>query len=243
MLSVNFVYALLVGTLPALLWLFFWLREDASHPEPRWLIAFSFLGGGIVVVASIFAQEWVRTIVDSIELRYTIWAAIEELFKLGVVSLIALKTVYNDEPTDAMIYLITIALGFSAIENVLFAIAPFADGNIVGGIVSNNMRFLGASLIHIVCSATIGFALGVTMYRKKIVRILATTVGVIVAITIHSLFNISIINANQSNLNQIFIWVWLATIILMILFEEIKAVRNPAEMPLEENPDNYSQSA
>jgi len=47
-----FLYALLGGILPAILWLWFWLKEDAKKPEPRGLITLSFVAGmlGVFIV-------------------------------------------------------------------------------------------------------------------------------------------------------------------------------------------------
>jgi RsiW-degrading membrane proteinase PrsW (M82 family) len=50
-------YALLSGILPALLWLWFWLKEDNLHPEPRSLLIGSFIAGMIVVVFAIFFKN------------------------------------------------------------------------------------------------------------------------------------------------------------------------------------------
>ena len=41
------------GILPALAWLWFWLREDSDHPEPRRLIALAFLAGMVAVAVVI----------------------------------------------------------------------------------------------------------------------------------------------------------------------------------------------
>ena len=41
--STHFAIAFLAGLIPALFWLWFWLREDKAHPEPRALIATSFI--------------------------------------------------------------------------------------------------------------------------------------------------------------------------------------------------------
>src|SRR4051812_29976874 len=105
------VYALLSGLVPSIIWLLFWLREDTDHPEPRWLVAACFIGGAISVVVAIFAEKYVGDIVSDQNLRYTLWAAIEEIVKLATVCIIALNSSYNDEPIDAMMYIITVALG------------------------------------------------------------------------------------------------------------------------------------
>ena len=45
----HYLIAFAGGILPALIWLWFWLREDREAPEPRGLIALSFAAGMAVV--------------------------------------------------------------------------------------------------------------------------------------------------------------------------------------------------
>ena len=219
----TFVYALLAGVLPSLVWLWFWLRED-SHPEPRWLIVITFLGGFLAVIASIFAEKFVSDLNLSESLRYTLWAGVEELTKFIAVAVIALNTDYNDEPIDAMVYCITVALGFAALENAFFLFQPLVGGDYIQSIVTGNMRFIGAKLVHVVSSASIGFALGYVYYRGIISKFFALLIGIAVAITLHSAFNLSIINGTMSDTLKAFAWIWGAVVILIVLFEEVKVV-------------------
>jgi hypothetical protein len=49
--------------------------------------------------------------------------------------------------------------------------------------------------------------------------------GVAGAIAIHTGFNLSIINASASDTLKTFGWIWGAVVILIVLFEEVKAVK------------------
>ncbi|MDE2010979.1 MAG: PrsW family intramembrane metalloprotease [Patescibacteria group bacterium] len=220
-----FLYAILAGLIPAFIWLTFWLHEDIEHPEPRWLIAGAFLAGALSVIVAIFAEKYISDAVANETGRYTLWAAVEEIIKFGTVGMVALRTRWNDEPIDAMIYAITVALGFSAIENTLFVLSPLSNGEITQSIVTGSMRFVGATLVHIVSSATVGFALGLAFYRGRIFKIVSGTLGLITAIALHAGFNLSIISSSPSDTLKSFLWIWIAVVILMILFEEVKAVR------------------
>lgn len=219
------VYALLGGIIPSFLWLAFWLREDAVHPEPRFLILASYLGGALAVISALLAEKSILDVISNQTVRYTLWAAFEEIYKLVFVGAIALSTKHYDEPIDAMIYLITIAIGFSAVENMFFLLDPLSSGNISGGIAIQSMRFIGATLVHVVCSAIIGFAMGYVFYKGYISKVIAIFLGLAIAITLHTLFNLFIINASPSGTLKIFASIWLAVILLLLLFEEIKAVK------------------
>ncbi len=218
-------YALLSGILPALFWLWFWRKEDNLHPEPRSIITASFIAGGIVVLIAIICQKIIADSAIDTTTRYIAWAAVEEIIKFIAVSIIALHSKNMDEPIDAMIYCITVALGFAAVENTLFILSPLHDGDVTRSIITGNMRFMGATLVHIVSSATIGFMVGLSYYRNNIIKAFALIIGVILAITLHSAFNLSIINVSATNILRVFAWVWAAIVILLILFEEVKVVK------------------
>jgi RsiW-degrading membrane proteinase PrsW (M82 family) len=221
----SYVYALLAGLVPSFIWLFFWTREDRIHPEPRSLIAGTFLGGAFVVLLAVIGEKYVAELVSDPVIRYSAWAAIEEVLKFAAVGIIALHVSSNDEPIDAMVYCIVAALGFAALENMLFVLGPLSDGEIARSIVTGNMRFIGATLVHIVCSALVGFALGLAFYKHALVKTVAAIAGLGAAIALHAAFNLSIINSEAADTLKTFAWIWGAVVILIILFEEVKAVR------------------
>jgi RsiW-degrading membrane proteinase PrsW (M82 family) len=219
------VYALLIGIVPSFIWLFFWLREDVVCPEPKSLIAKSFLAGALSVIVAIFAEKYISDVIYDDNIKYTFWAAIEEIVKFITVAVVALRSKWNDEPVDAMIYIITVALGFAAIENTLFILGPMSDGAIAQGIMIGSMRFVGATLVHVVSSALIGFTIGLAFYRKTITKILSTVLGLGAAIVLHASFNLTIINTSATDIVKTFMWIWAGVVILIILFEEVKAIQ------------------
>jgi len=50
------VFALLGGIIPAFFWLWFWMREDRLHPEPKSALFSAFLGGIIAVLLALFFE-------------------------------------------------------------------------------------------------------------------------------------------------------------------------------------------
>ncbi len=225
MSATALTYALLSGLLPSFIWLFFWLREDYQRPEPRSLLIACFFGGMAAVVAAVFVEKYIATIYSDPTIRYTLWAAAEEILKFIAVAFIAIRSQENNEPIDAMIYCIVTALGFAALENALFIMGPLSGGEIAKSIVTGNMRFMGATLVHVVSSACVGFTLGYVFYHGKIVKIIAAIIGICGAIAIHTAFNLSIIESSATDTLKTFSWIWGAVVIMIILFEEIKVVR------------------
>jgi len=160
-------FALLGGILPALLWLWFWLHEDRLHPEPRVMIMRTFIAGMIAVPLVLPLEQFVQR-------RYALfpfiiillWAAIEEIFKWAAAYFSALRTKENDEPIDAVIYLLTAALGFAAMENTFFLISLISHAGIIGSLVNGNLRFVGATLLHVLSSGVVGLFLGLSFYKN-----------------------------------------------------------------------------
>lgn len=220
-------YAFLAGLLPSLIWLWFWLREDGVHPEPRLLLVLCFIGGMVAVIVAAYMEKYAARLIVDQDLRYTVWASIEEILKFIVVGVIALSTSYNDEPIDAMIYCISVALGFAALENALFIWEPLSNGELAKSLLTQNLRFLGATLVHVVSTASIGFAMGMVFYRGWQFRTLAAVLGLSAAIALHAAFNLSIISTHGIEILETFGWVWGAAVVLIILFEEVKTVEPP----------------
>ncbi|MDD5165640.1 MAG: PrsW family glutamic-type intramembrane protease [Candidatus Pacebacteria bacterium] len=219
-----FLYAFVAGILPSLLWLFFFTREDSSHKRPRGIIFGCFLGGAVAVIIAIFAEKLIADSVSDPSMRYTLWAAFEETVKFMIAGAIIFSTRATEDPVDAMVYCASVALGFAAIENTLFILGPLTNGSIVQAIITTNMRFIGATLVHVVSSSLVGFMVGYVFYHSRYTKILAAIVGLAGAIALHATFNLSIINASSIDTLKAFGWIWGAVVILIILFEEVKAV-------------------
>jgi RsiW-degrading membrane proteinase PrsW (M82 family) len=228
--------AFLGGTLPALLWLWFWLREDDRCPEPRSLIVISFLAG-MVAVAFVIPLERAVGYVTSGGLMVVLWAMIEEAMKFLAAYFVILRRKEVNEPVDAVIYMITVALGFAACENALFLFAPLSQDLFTQSLITGNLRFIGATLLHTLASATIGIALALTFYKTHKVRDLATAGALVLATLLHALFNFSIMSLSErtGGLLLVFLAIWVGTVAIIILFERIKQIPRP-NTPVVTNP-------
>jgi RsiW-degrading membrane proteinase PrsW (M82 family) len=226
--STQFLYGVLSGMLPPLLWLWFWLKENHLHPEPRGRIAACFFFGMVAVLIAIPLQFGVSQIFFDNTHRYILWAFIEEILKFSAVYVVVFNGRKMDEPIDAVIYMITAALGFAALENTFFMLGAIKNSDLVSTIITGNFRFMGAILLHVVCSATVGFMLAVTFYHSRLWKIAAGIIALLIAGSLHAAFNLAIINSDSFNTLKAFGWVWGGVVLLVILFEEVKAVKPPA---------------
>ncbi len=221
MLSTYFAIAFLAGLTPALFWLWFWLREDNAHPEPYLLIAISFIAGMAVVPLALPLQKIAIDLYTGSNI-VLVWVIIEELLKYSAALILIFWNREVDEPIDMIIYMITIALGFAALENALFIFNPLASGDIANSALTGSFRFLGATLLHILASGTVGVFLALTYYRHKLTQLTAGTVGLFIAIVLHALFNFFIMNASGETILGVFLFVWMGVIVLFFLFEKVK---------------------
>ena len=156
-----------------------------------------------------------------------LFALVEEIFKFVGAYFSILKRKVVDEPIDVVIYMITVALGFAALENILFLINLLIDGGITNTIINGNLRFLGATLLHTLSSAIIGIMMAFSFYHGKTLKKIYTFIGLILAIVLHTLFNFFIIKESGEKILTIFFFVWIGIIILILLFEKIKRIKNP----------------
>lgn len=215
--------ALLGGFLPALFWLWFWLREDKARPEPKALIISSFIAGILIVPLVLPLQKFALERFSGDNLIF-VWVIIEEVLKYSAALIVVLWNKAVDEPIDCIIYMITIALGFSALENALFIFTPLIDGQFLSSFMTGNFRFIGATLLHILASGTVGAAMALAFYKRSAVRIIYATVGLFIAIILHALFNFFIIESSGETILGVFLFVWIGIIILFLIFEKAKLI-------------------
>lgn len=220
-----FLYSLVGGILPALFWLWFWMQEDKLHPEPRGRILLAFLGGMAAVALVYPLERWAYLKFGLSNTTLLVWAAIEESAKYVMVAITALHCKAFDEPIDALEYLITTALGFAALENVLFILNPLLDGHTFQSLVTGNMRFIGASLLHVVCSAILGYCIAREFYRGRVAKISWRVLGLLIAIALHAIFNAFIIYDNGSKIFIVFSVVWVLSLGVLLLFEKVKKLK------------------
>ncbi len=127
---------------------------------------------------------------------FLIIASVEEIFKYLVVRGKVLKHCVFDEPVDAMIYMIVAALGFAALENILYLLPPaekiFSINEFFARtVIISFFRFIGATFLHALCSGLVGYFMALSIYKAKKGSGLII-LGLLSAILLHGLYNFSI---------------------------------------------------
>ncbi|MDP3934791.1 MAG: PrsW family glutamic-type intramembrane protease [Candidatus Giovannonibacteria bacterium] len=233
-------YILLAGALaflPSLFWLWFWLKED-DHPEPRREIFLVFLAGmlGVVVavilensffLANLFFQKFFGYSAFWLSILNIFgFAFLEEITKTAAAFFTAIRSKYFDEPVDAMIYMVAAALGFAALENILFLGESLKIG-VTQSIMVSAFRFINALLIHISATAIIGSAFAFSFFHKER-RLRELFIGLFFATLLHGFYNFFIIkNIGSGAENQIWItfFVISGAAVALVLFERAKRAK------------------
>lgn len=230
-LSVNILLVTL-GLIPSLVWLYFFSQKDC-HPEPKNLLAQTFLMGIIISPVAILLQfgfaQFASTVVGISQAAiqntsyFFLWAAVvEEAIKFYAVRMLIMRNPEFDEPIDAMIYMITAGLGFAAMENILVMFRVFPDGT-QATLATWALRFTGATLLHALSSGLLGYFLAMSWFfrdhKEKLV-----VIGLIMATVFHFTFNI-FLSAFENRLTGL---VYSTSLLLVmaflvsILFDKIK---------------------
>lgn len=226
-LTHNVIFVILItGILPTLLWLLFWLNKDRFQPEPRGLIFLTFIAGALSVFITLPFEGLVRATGLIGTERIFIYAAIEELVKFFIVFFIGFNSSYLDEPIDYAIYLITGALGFAMMENLIFLMEPSLQSEIPFIIETGILRFLGATILHSVLAATLGIILGFVFYKSAQTRTLFTVIGLAIVMILHTLFNSFIIRYVEINGWLTFAILWIVALIITGLLQAVRRVHH-----------------
>lgn len=183
------IFLFILGLLPSLAWLFFFLKEDGSRPEPKTMIAKVFLAGALITIPAVYfqslAQGWLKTagVNQHDFISFLALAAIEETLKFLAAYLMVRKSRFFDEPIDAMIYIIAAALGFAMVENIAVMFGAKQISEAIGVIV---LRFVGATLLHALSSGIVGYYWAKNLIEEKAGFI---SKGLVLATLLHGLFN------------------------------------------------------
>ena len=203
------ILGILLGLLPGFAWLFFYLQEDL-HPEPKSLIALTFLTGMASALFVLPIQIYLNDQFGNMGIlpfsifAITAFAFVEELFKFGAAYLCVRKNPAFDEPVDAMIYMIVAALGFATVENVGAVGSHGSQTALVSDIFElASLRFIGATLLHSLTAGAIGYFWALSIRDFGMKRLIAY--GLALATLLHVAFNYLILSYGSTMYAAVFL--------------------------------------
>lgn len=237
-MALIFLISSFLGILPIVLWLLFFLWQDILKPEPIKYLLIIF-GMGILITPLVWYGEglYLKLFEPQRGAAISFWqmifiyggiALIEEIAKFLSACFILKRNKHFDEAVDAMIYLIVLALGFGLVENILAASQEIAQGGfILTALQTVSLRFVGANLLHALCSGIIGFFWALSYLKKKIFLYW----GLFLGITLHFFFNVAIIKLGEASIFFISFGLFVVSAALLWAFDLLKQIKKPIKYP------------
>lgn len=202
---------------PSLIWLFFYLRKD-KHPEPNKMVIKVFIFGVLAALFGIFLQLLFTEAISLTGAGLTVMAALnifvgagllEETVKYLAAKSGAFFSKELDEPPDLILYMIIAALGFAAMENMLYLnheilnaekLAFFSQYHALMPVRMTleflGWRFVSATFLHALASGLFGYFLALSFYYTKKRKLYFLT-GLGLAAFCHGLYNWAILTMSS----------------------------------------------
>jgi RsiW-degrading membrane proteinase PrsW (M82 family) len=198
------------------------MSEDKEHPEPKKMIFFTFVAGMMSAVALLLMRGFLPVFSGNTVQSITFFAALEEVAKVLFVMIVVFPTKFIDEPIDYVIYFVTGAIGFSALENILYLAQVATRQDIVSFLLVGNMRFLGATILHTATVAVVGIGLGMAFFKSRKQKVLYGLGAFIFGIGLHTLFNYFILLHTRQGILTTFAGIWFVAFIVIVVAGRLK---------------------
>ena len=228
------IISVLSAIIPMILYLILIWKFDKYEREPFGLVLKCYLWGaiGAIFFAILFSEilsESISIFVinkNALNKIVTIYIApfVEEITK-GIFLLILITNKNFDNITDGLVYGAAIGLGFGMTENLFYFLSY---GKSMSDLLSLILiRTLFSAVMHCVSTGTLGAFLGYAKFNKTIHKIILPFGGLLIAMTIHFLWNLTVSYRSTAGIGFIFI---LFSIILFIgvysisIFKEKKII-------------------
>ncbi|KKQ77492.1 MAG: Protease PrsW [Parcubacteria group bacterium GW2011_GWC1_38_6] len=217
---INYIILSIFAVAPSIIWLLYFIKKDL-HPEPRHEILRIFFYGALATFPAIIielginkAGTTLHTYLPSFIAVIPIYAAIaltEETLKYLVVKDKSLKNPECNEPVDIMIYMMSSAMGFAAVENILVLSSYTLQDVFVISVV----RFVGATLLHALASGLVGYYVAISFFKLSSKKMIVFW-GLIIASALHAVFNFSIMAIEEDSR-----YIILGAILILLLAEVV----------------------
>lgn len=190
----------LMGLAPGIFWLWWFYRRDLE-PEPIRHIVVAFVMGALLTIPAVIVQSALEPLVRSMAPSpVDTWAAVcaavviapisEETLKFLATVFIIHRLDEFDEPMDGIIYGVSVALGFAALENVGYLFGSFNNG-LAALTHTAIVRTILSVPAHALFACVWGYALGRARFDHH-GSLLSPypLVALLAAMSAHSLFNL-----------------------------------------------------
>lgn len=216
----KFLLSIFFSAIPILIYLFILRWLDKYDREPLKLVLIHFLWGmiGAIVLTSILGSIVESTLSKKINDEYSLIflssaftaPLIEETVK-GIFILFTFTKLKFDNLTDGIVYGGSIGLGFGLTENFTYFISYTESINeLIDLAIIRNIFSVG---IHFSTSAILGSALAFGKFKPFKSKLAYLVIGLFLAVSIHSIFNQTILSYDAHSAAFIF-----STVILILIY-------------------------
>ena len=218
--------------LPILFWSYYHYHKDRHLPEPVGHLVLTFVLGMLAAAVSkglYIALGWVSLRYDAVLLAdtstiglfaYSMLAIgpIEEFAKILPFVLVVIRFSEFDEPIDGIIYASFIALGYAAVENILYLqfLTPIEAA----------ARGFASPVVHILFASIWGYTIGCAHLRGESLLV-GIVKGFLLAAICHGLYDFIVLQNSMiappiAAVLIVAIWIWRLRLLRM-LHEEAKS--------------------
>lgn len=239
-----------VAFAPAPFYLAVWLWLDRNDPEPAWVLGACLVWGGgaatfVSGIVNVLFEHAARAITDDARLAALLSASIsaplvEEATKgLGILLVLLLLRREFDGVIDGIVFAGVVALGFAAVENVLYYGRALSKGGVGDLAVVFVLRGLLGPFGHAVYTSMTGIGLGLARQsHNQVVRLGAPVLGYCGAVLLHALWNLlaSVAGGVGFIVTYLFFWVPLFAAFFVAVsvlgLQESKLIRRMLELEI-----------
>jgi len=213
------MFLVLVALAPIFIILFYIYYRDKYEKEPIQILILSFIFGAAITLPlyyiepclqrfwnnNFFNNSW--QIANIFYTAFFVAAFSEELFKFAVLYFFIWKNKNFNELFDGIVYAIFIAMGFAAVENILYVFT--------NGLETAVLRIFTAVPLHALLAINMGYFFALAKFSDK--KKLYLALAFIVPLVLHGIYDFILMSENE-----ILLLFFIPYIILIYIYAFIK---------------------
>ena len=221
---------LFISLAPVLIIAFYIYNRDRYEKEPFSVLLKALFAGVLIVLPAVLIEKLLASLYPGAEgLAYAGYTAFvvagftEEGLKFLAFWIFFWKNKNFNEKFDGIVYAVYIALGFAAIENILYVFS--------GGVGVGIIRALTAVPAHALFGIVMGYYFGLARFTSRHWTMLLI-LGFVLPYTFHGLYNFLLMSNSPVLLTvfiPVFIYFWITGFKKMSLLSDASGFRNTAD--------------
>jgi len=213
------MFLVIVALAPIFTILFYIYFRDKYEKEPIQLLILSFIFGAVITLPLYYLETWLIgiwnfnyfknswQISNVFYTAFVVAALTEELFKFAVLYFFIWKNKNFNELFDGIVYAVFIAMGFAAVENILYVFT--------NGLETAILRIFTAVPLHALLGINMGYFFALAKFSDK--KKLYLALSLVVPIVLHGIYDFILMSENE-----IMLLTFIPYIIIIYIYAFIK---------------------